>query len=427
MSLAERIAQEFNTVRGEITESDSTAVKLTGSQTIEGVKTFTSSIQGNLVGNSATAIKLATPRKITLSGDVSGNVSFDGSTDVTLSAEVANDSHVHSTSTITGLGTASTRDVGTGAGNVMEVGAFGLGRKNTDFMNTDLEISDFSIQTTVGFYAVDNDPLDAPTNWNGGSKGSLIVAVEGGAGNRVNQFATQGYPTIRTWFRGQNIDYTWNSWEEIHHTGNIFQTTGTSTDYPMSQKATTDAINTVVNRSSKQIGEPFPIFTNITGVTEPDNSGSMKFIRLTAGLTGAGKYNNGLLQNETVSGSWPYITATAVISVGPLAGQTIRLINYEGRYLRPATTSGTMQESQNKEHTHIGSTTTNGTHTHTYTKTDAQLSFYHTATQAYTQVTQSTQNTSWSGNHAHSLIIANQGGDEARPRTITATYYMRIV
>jgi hypothetical protein len=223
----------------------------------------------------------------------------------------------------------------------------------------------------------------------------------------------------------QNTTHT--PWYEIHHAGNILQSTGSSTKYPMSQKATTDAINTVVNRSSKQIGEPFPIFTNITGVAQPDNSGSMKFIALSAGLTGAGKYNNGLLQNETVSGSWPFITATAVISVGPLAGQTIRLINHEGRYLRSATTSGTMQESQNKEHTHTGTTTENGSHVHIYTKATPAPGTSGTGFTGDVFMAHEIKHTIAAGTHTHTLNIANQGGDEARPRTITATYYMRIV
>lgn len=55
-----------------------TTVKLTGNQTIAGIKTFTSSIVGNISGNSATATKLATARTI-------NGVSFDGSANITVS------------------------------------------------------------------------------------------------------------------------------------------------------------------------------------------------------------------------------------------------------------------------------------------------------------------------------------------------------
>ncbi|MFW9602459.1 MAG: hypothetical protein ACMV1B_09080 [Prevotella sp.] len=56
---------------------DSTTVKLTGNQTVAGVKTFSSTIVGSIDGNAATATKLATARTI-------GGVSFDGSANINL-------------------------------------------------------------------------------------------------------------------------------------------------------------------------------------------------------------------------------------------------------------------------------------------------------------------------------------------------------
>lgn len=49
----------------------------------------------NISGNAATATKLQTARTIALSGDVSGSATFDGSGNITISTEVANDSHSH--------------------------------------------------------------------------------------------------------------------------------------------------------------------------------------------------------------------------------------------------------------------------------------------------------------------------------------------
>jgi len=48
-------------------------------------------------GHSATADKWTTARKITLAGDTTGNVTLDGSANVTLTITVANDSHTHDT------------------------------------------------------------------------------------------------------------------------------------------------------------------------------------------------------------------------------------------------------------------------------------------------------------------------------------------
>jgi len=54
-----------------------------------------STFVGALSGNASTASKWATARTLTLSGDLSGSVSIDGSSNVTLSAQVSNDSHNH--------------------------------------------------------------------------------------------------------------------------------------------------------------------------------------------------------------------------------------------------------------------------------------------------------------------------------------------
>jgi hypothetical protein len=65
----------------------------------------------NITGNAATATKLATPRTLSLTGDVTGSTTFDGTANVSIAATVANDSHTHSTGTITGLGTAATKNI----------------------------------------------------------------------------------------------------------------------------------------------------------------------------------------------------------------------------------------------------------------------------------------------------------------------------
>ena len=50
---------------------------------------------GDLIGTADTATKWSNARTLTLGGDLSGNVSFDGSSNFTLNAQVANDSHNH--------------------------------------------------------------------------------------------------------------------------------------------------------------------------------------------------------------------------------------------------------------------------------------------------------------------------------------------
>jgi hypothetical protein len=93
-------------------------VYTTGTQTIGGTKTFSSSILGNLTGNvtgntsgssgsttgnAATATALATARTIAVAGDVSGSGSFDGTGNLSITTVVADDSHNHTVANVDGL------------------------------------------------------------------------------------------------------------------------------------------------------------------------------------------------------------------------------------------------------------------------------------------------------------------------------------
>lgn len=100
---------------------------------------------------------------------------------------------------------------------------------------------------------------------------------------------------------------------------------------------------------SRQVGEVIFLDTSITGVVEPPtNNANFRYAKLTAGLTGGGGYNNGILTSESLSGSAPTNTATAVIALSgsPINGQTINLLNSEGRIQRPSTSAGTKQNDQ---------------------------------------------------------------------------------
>lgn len=85
--------------------------------------TYTISLPDSISANAATATKLATARTITLGGDLTGNVSFDGSESVTLTATVAADS--------VALGTDTTGNyVATVGGTANQVTVSGSGTEN---------------------------------------------------------------------------------------------------------------------------------------------------------------------------------------------------------------------------------------------------------------------------------------------------------
>lgn len=74
------------------------------------------------------ATQLATARTISLSGDASGGASFDGSENAIITVTVADNSHSHSVSTLTGLGSAAELNAQTSAtdataGRLLKVGA----------------------------------------------------------------------------------------------------------------------------------------------------------------------------------------------------------------------------------------------------------------------------------------------------------------
>lgn len=104
---------------------------------------------------------------------------------------------------------------------------------------------------------------------------------------------------------------------------------------------------------SRGIGELYQVDDTMVGVdVPPTDDANFRFIKLTAGLTGAGKYNEGVLTTETVSGTDPAVVATAVINLAgsPLNGKTIRLLNSERRFLRAG--AGALEDSAFGSHGH---------------------------------------------------------------------------
>ena len=152
-------------IENDVSTLDNTAVKLTGNQTVAGVKTFSSNIVGNITGNAGTATKLQTARTI-------NGVAFDGTANITISDSIftANDSRVK-----TALNAGGTAPIyacrawvnfnGTGtvairaSGNVSSITDLGVGHYRVNFI-TNMTDSNYSVQCSGSF----ND--DAPSNAN---------------------------------------------------------------------------------------------------------------------------------------------------------------------------------------------------------------------------------------------------------------------
>jgi hypothetical protein len=94
------------------------------------VANLVANIEGSLTGNADSADILSTARTFTLSGDVSGSVSFDGSADVTISTTIQADSVALGTDTtgdyveslVAGTGVTLSNNTGEGATPTVEIG-----------------------------------------------------------------------------------------------------------------------------------------------------------------------------------------------------------------------------------------------------------------------------------------------------------------
>lgn len=82
-------------------QANTSSVVFSGSK--DGSTVTATSFKGSLTGNASTATKLQTPRTISLAGDVTGSVSFDGSANVSMTTAIADDSHNHTIANIDGL------------------------------------------------------------------------------------------------------------------------------------------------------------------------------------------------------------------------------------------------------------------------------------------------------------------------------------
>ncbi|CUA90941.1 Phage T7 tail fibre protein [Chelatococcus sambhunathii] len=205
---------------------------------------------------------------------------------------------------------------------------------------------------------------------------------------RITALNHSGY---RTWVRTRN-NGVWQPWREAWDSGNLD------------------------TWAMQPIGMPIPIFDHIPGVPTPPTDKAYRYVKLTAGLTGAGGYNNGILTSETVSGSAPLVNATAVVSLtgSPLNGQTLRLINTERRFVRAGDIAGSVQDDAFQGHRHLPLNPSwpfmhrNGSEN--FSGGGAPLSSISTTGDPTTDGSSGAPRTS----------------TETRPRNIWATYYMRI-
>ena len=172
------------------------------------------------------------------------------------------------------------------------------------------------------------------------------------------------------------------------------------------------------------IGMPIPIWDHLS-IDQPPNSGNGAiYVKLTAGQSGPGGYNQGLLRSETISGSAPLVTATAIVNLpdSPIYNQTIHLINTEEAFIRARTVSGELQMDQMQRITgklkNIRSTTFVG---------EGMVSIEAGSTGNGTGgADTSPKNIVFNSANSPNARVSSTTSGETRSKNVSATWYLRI-
>ena len=124
-----------------------------------------------------------------------------------------------------GLGTAATRNVGESAGNVMEVGAFGLGPEKPVIS----DLNEAPLLHSTAPSSVLNMPAGAPT-----ASGAIDIytASFGGFSATKHQTITYFSTTSESKTYQRTFAGTWTPWVKTYHTGNILGTVSQSGGVP---------------------------------------------------------------------------------------------------------------------------------------------------------------------------------------------------
>lgn len=152
-------------------------------------------------GPATSANKLASARTISLSGDISGSASFDGSKNIDITVTVSDDSHNHVISNVDGLQSAL---------NGKAASTHNHTKSQITDLSKQLLSEDLNTIKTVGFYYAggSNTVTNKPSNVD--TFGLVVVQSAGGWYTQILYASNIIQKSYRRWFNGSS----WTSWVE---------------------------------------------------------------------------------------------------------------------------------------------------------------------------------------------------------------------
>lgn len=196
------------TLRNNWSQGDVVNQQLVSFNTNEGLAEAISNVR-DIVSNVSAIEDLATQGLIKRISDNEYevvNISTIGESLIT-----ANDAS--SQRSVLGLGGAATKNVGTSSGNVMEVGAFGLG--DDEYCTS---LSDMDAHQTTGLFSVRDSNLPPASGLPQASLGNVLQMNR--ASSRRNQIYITDVNESEVYFRTESSDDIWNEWRRVYHSGN---------------------------------------------------------------------------------------------------------------------------------------------------------------------------------------------------------------
>jgi hypothetical protein len=230
-------------------------VDVTGSILVTGGVTA-----ANFTGNASSATKWATARTLSLSGDASGSVSLDGTANGTLAVTVVNDSHNHSSTTISDF-TEATQDVvgGMVTGNTESGIAVTyddtLGKLNFNVNDPTItlsgDVAGSATMTDLGSVTISTTIQPNSVALGGDTTGNYVAALTAGTGVTIANNIGEGVtPTISI---GQPVSTTSNvTFNNLVVSGNLTVSGSTTT-------VNTETINladNIITLNSNETGTP---------------------------------------------------------------------------------------------------------------------------------------------------------------------------